>query len=71
MAMADDEALKRAVLAAKRAFARDQYENKMKTTAIPSMDEQPRSARWIIWYGWKDILPEPIFPKFLARAYTF
>ena len=64
MAMADDEALKRAVLASKRAFARDQYENKIKTPEIPSMEDQPRSARWMIWYGWKDITPDPIFPDF-------
>ena len=69
--MADDEALKRAVLAAKRAFARDQYENKLNIPAIPDIHEQARSARWVIWYGWKDITPEPMFPRFLARAYTF
>ena len=48
MAMADDEALKRAVLAAKRAFARDQYENKLKIPVRPNIDDQPRSARWMI-----------------------
>ena len=69
--MADDEALKRAVLAAKRAFARDQYENKFTKPVIPNIDDQPRSARWLIWYGWKDITPEPYFPRFIARAYTF
>ena len=64
MAMADDEALKRAVLAAKRAFARDQYDNKLTIPALPNIEDQPRSARWMIWYGWKDVVQEPIFPNF-------
>jgi hypothetical protein len=49
MAMADDEALKRAVLAAKRAFARDQYENKLKVPAQPDINDQPLVHDG--WYG--------------------
>jgi hypothetical protein len=25
----------------------------------------------MIWYGWKDMVQEPLYPKFIARAYSF
>ena len=65
-----DAARQRAAIAAKRAYARQQYEQRQ-PAAIPNKEDQPRSRRFLIWYGWKDIVQEPIFPIFIGRAYTF
>ena len=65
-----DEARQRAAIAAKRAYARQQYEQRQ-PAAIPNKEDQPRSGRFMVWYGWKDIEDEPMFPIFIARAYTF
>jgi hypothetical protein len=55
---------------AKRAFAREQYE-KRQPANIPNKEDQPHSGRFMIWFGWKDMVQEPHYPKFIARAYTF
>ena len=66
-----DEARQRAAELAKRAYAREQYE-KRQPPNLPPYQDQPRSARYMIWYGWKDMVRgEPLYPKFIARAYTF
>ena len=65
-----DEARQRAAELAKRAYAREQYE-KRQPAAIPNVREQGRSGRWMIWYGWKDMVQDAYYPKFIARAYTF
>jgi hypothetical protein len=55
---------------AMRAFAREQYEKRPQVD-LPNKENQPRSGRFMIWYGWKDTVQEPYFPGFIARAYTF
>ena len=65
-----DEARQRAAELAKRAYAREKYEQRQ-PAAIPNVRDQPRSGRWMIWYGWKDMVQDAYYPKFIARAYTF
>ena len=66
-----DEARRKAAQAAKIAFAREKYETRQPPDALPDKDEQARSGRFMVWYGWKDIIAEPFSPIFIARAYTF
>ena len=45
-----DAARERAAELAKRAYARQQYEQRQ-PAAIPNKEDQPRSARFLVWYG--------------------